>query len=431
MPENIFVSHEVVLVNHTLRKINKISVVDWFLYLTFFLVYELSATIYDLPNSDILRWVVCFLLIGRDLFISCSRYKGKYNLLPSEYVFLLFPLIIQSFWNPSMISTTLSRSLSFIIYSMAIYSFFRRPGITSERILRTFNLFCGVMVFVVLPLNILSINRVSFHGDYVGIYDNRNMTVSVLGSIYTILCFCLVKSKRKVLLLTVTGVTVYLIFLTHSRVAIVIAIVVTAFVYIIYSAKTDFKRSIRVLLFILFALVFIPFLGERFNIVSINRVLGSYTGVAETGLMRTSLWKLGLELFKQKPLFGWGNNVVYYNTFVLKIPGWGVHNSYLIMLIEGGIAGFLCYMGFFISAFRKCWSDYKICKKMSGEQKIRDLVMFCAAMCLILFINGFSESFLFSAGNLMALPFWFCYMGCRMYLQKKKIELREQGMVIA
>lgn len=399
------------------------------LLIPFLVVYELSATIYSLPNNDILRWVVCFLLVGVDFILVLAYNNGRLRLLPNEFLFLVFPLFIQSFWNQEQMGVALSRSFSFLLYCMAIVSLFHRKYMTSEKITKLFYVFFGISILLVLPLNILNYNMFSASGDYIGIYTNRNMTTSVLLSIFVMLgsILQLRKGKKKVeksIIIIMMLITVYLIFLTHSRMSI-IGVAIAFFMLWYYSSTRT--SGLRIILFGVLAVIFInilPLVGAKFGIVSIERIFTQSVANGSTGLFRNNIWETVINLVGQKPFFGWGNNAVYYNTFVNPVgSGWGVHNSYYVMLIEGGIAGTIFYFLFFLSSFSKCKKDYRECIALGIDHDSIILVRYCLITCVVLAINAFAESFLFSAGNILSLPFWFCLIGCRVFLQRKKREL--------
>lgn len=408
------------------------SIIDITVFLIFLLVYELSATIYSLPNSDILRWVVCSMLVVVDIVLSIKTNEGRFILLPREFLYLVYPLFIQSFWNFEQTGIALSRSLSFVLYCMALVSVFHRQYMTSGKIIKIFYIYFAVSILLILPLNIAAINRTSIVGDYLGIYNNRNMATSVMLSIFVMLGIILKlgperKIIKKLIIIFLMITSVYLNFITHSRMAI-IGVAVGFFMLWYYSSTR--KNALRILLIGIIAVVtlyFLPSIGNMFGITSVIRVFSAQVSNGSTGFFRNDLWDLFIELFKQKPLFGWGNNSVYYNTFVSPQGStWGVHNSYYVMLIEAGITGTICYALFFISVFRRCLKDYKSCLYLGMDKDSILLVRYCFITCITLGINAFVESFLFSAGNILSLPFWFSLIGCRIFLQKKKTELENE-----
>ena len=412
---------------------DKNSIIDIVLLLLFLIIYEFSATIYSLPNNDLLRWIVCLVLVIIDIIFALNNNGGKFQLLPKEFSYLIFPLFIQSFWNLNQTGIALSRSISFLLYSMAIYSLFHRPYMTPNRIKKLFDIYFGISIFVILPLNIISINRMSIAGDYLGIYNNRNMTTSVMLSIFIMLGIILKRGSNKkilekVVIVALTVISIYLNFITHSRMAI-IGITVASFMLLYYSVSK--KNGIRVIFIGLLAIVFIyalPFLGEKFRITSVTRILSAQVSNGSTGLFRNDIWSTFVDLVGQKPLLGWGNNSVYYNTFVNpQGVKWGVHNSYYVMLIEGGIVGTLFYGMFFASSFRNCLKDYKECIQRGMDKDSILLIRYCLVTCISLAINAFAESFLFSAGNVLSLPFWFSLIGSRVFLKRKRIELEKDA----
>ena len=285
------------------------------------------------------------------------------------------------------------------------------------------------MVFFVLLLNILQWGRTSRAGDYLGIYANRNLTVSIMCSILLLVMLLLFCQKRppKIILIISGALAIVLIFRTHSRMSIIELLIIIIGIIYLTQKRMNIIRFIITVLAIIIVLVLLFLLLKRLNIVAINRILAASNRQFSTGLNRGDVWQVGIDLFKQKPILGWGNNSVYYNINVLGTQtysgyGWGVHNSYLVMLVETGIIGCLFYLFFFFLYFKRIIKNYLICKKNNLNYKETMFVRICLLLCICLLVNGISESFLFAAGNIMTLPFWLSIICIDEFLHKKKQE---------
>lgn len=78
------------------------------------------------------------------------------------------------------------------------------------------------------------------------------------------------------------------------------------------------------------------------------------------GSGRLALWKEALELFMKRPVFGGGSgNAAYfaerYDVGERLRNGKAIHNSYLDLLVDYGITGFVLLMGFYIMCAGRVW----------------------------------------------------------------------------
>ena len=399
-------------------------------YIFFLLTFETCATVYALPYDTLIRWISCGLIIIDNAYYSIIRHEGILRILPSNYFMLVVPLFLQSFVNISQTGVALSRSFSFILYVFAIFSIVSRADFLANDIKKTYFLFAWSMVFFVLLLNIIQWGRTSRAGDFLGIYANRNLTVSVMCSILLLvilLLFCL-KRPPKIALIVLGVISIVMIFRTHSRMSIIELFIIIIGILYLVQKRMNIIRFIITVVGIIFIIGLLFVILKRLNIVAIDRILTASNREFSTGLNRGDVWQVGIDLFKQKPILGWGNNSVYYNINVLGTQtysgyGWGVHNSYLVMLVETGVVGCIFYLAFFFLYFKRIVKNYLICKKNNLGYKETMFVRVGLLICVCLLVNGISESFLFAAGNIMALPFWLSIICIDEFLHKKKQEI--------
>lgn len=399
---------------------------DIFLLLILLVIYATTATIYELPAGGLLRWGSCILLVVYHVFYAIAANEGKVVLLPKEFLFLFFPFAVQSFWNFEYIELALSRSLSFILYSMALYSLVNKPYMSSFRIKELYKTYSWITVLMVVLLNVINISNYSLNGDFYGIYANRTVTSCVLLSTLALTFLLLVQTRLKIckaVLIMFLILETYMLFTTHSRMAFLgFAFLVIAILFSIQTSLGLRGKLLISLLIVAFAVI-IPYLGIVYNIEAIVRVFSVQNEMGSMGIGRNT-WQIGFDLIRQKPLLGWGNNSVYYNTFINNAGGWGwgVHNSYLVMLVEGGIIGFAFYTLFFWSFFHSIIRKYKYCKIINLTYEEVLFVKILLVLSATLALNGMSESFLFSAGNVEGLPFWFSLFTLYAYMSRKMKE---------
>lgn len=412
-----------------MNKIEKsLSMLDKVLLFIFLLIFNISAGIPDSALIMTSRWLVCIALTVFDFFYAIRFNNFKIKILPKPFFLLFFPLLVQCLWDLDSIPVTFSRSLSFIFYCGAIYFFMNRKNESPSYIQKVYLFFSAFTGIFVLIVDLYFIGNYSINGDFVGFYPNRNMTVSLLLSGLILFSNFILNSSfklKKIIFLIYVMIMTYMIFITHSRMAFLCYLVMVLYFLMFVHTRKNTIRNIILFISIPFILSVLPTIGQIFDIESINRIFIKSTSDDSTGLGR-DVWNIGFALIAEKPLLGWGANSVYYHTFIESMSrwGWGVHNSYLIMLIEGGIIGATFYILFFVKMFYRCWKSYQRSLEFI-EPSEQIFVKICLLNCIVLLINGMSESFLFSAGNAMSLPFWFSLLTLYAYLDKKREMVQE------
>ncbi|WP_084364643.1 O-antigen ligase family protein [Clostridium tepidiprofundi] len=164
-----------------------------------------------------------------------------------------------------------------------------------------------------------------------------------------IMLFMSEKNKRNKLLLSMIVVLMFInILLTFSRNAWLGFAIGILILIILYSWKL-----IWLLLGVGLGGLFIPKVHMR---------LGEFVNYSQNDL-RFKLWKIAAKIIKKNPIKGIGNGnyVAYYDIYTKKYPElkcidhfrYPVHNSYLKVLSELGVIGFIPFMGIILSIFVK------------------------------------------------------------------------------
>lgn len=150
------------------------------------------------------------------------------------------------------------------------------------------------------------------------------------------------------------------IFLTLSRGAIIAVIIGLIINYLFKKASKKEKNMIKtILIFVLMTIILI--ILNKYGLLEMifNRFDSS---ISTGGSGRVELWTKAIDQFYRNPIFGVGiNNLQIYigNTYV--------HNTYLQVLAETGVVGFLTYILFLsnigklsINAYKKSKDNYYI-----------------------------------------------------------------------
>lgn len=160
------------------------------------------------------------------------------------------------------------------------------------------------------------------------------------------------KGSRIGLLLTVVT-----LLLTFSRGAFV----AVAFGILLYFVAAKTKTKIRMIIWgSIFGIGAIYFAQSYFNIDVVKIVTDRFTEVQGDGASgRFDIWGNGLKLFSDNPFFGIGiYNYRSYSNNMFGIDHY-MHNTFLEVLTESGMVGFILYSLFFLGLFRMFYKNRK------------------------------------------------------------------------
>jgi len=148
------------------------------------------------------------------------------------------------------------------------------------------------------------------------------------------------------------------IALSGTRTALIGSLVGTAFGL---ATLSRFRLATRVAIFLL--LVSVIFIGLPYvqSLESFQR-LGTTADELASGDLnnRTNNWREGLASFEEHPLFGVGGNMYRsINSLAKTAEGKVGHNSYLSVLVELGLIGFLIFAVILAIAFIQAWRQPK------------------------------------------------------------------------
>lgn len=113
--------------------------------------------------------------------------------------------------------------------------------------------------------------------------------------------------------------------------------------------------------------------GDRFT-------FDNLIGMGEYGTAnREKIWSAAIAQIEERPIFGYGNGASPY-VIALQYKYYGTHNSYLMILLEFGVVGFIICSAMFVSTYRRY-------KRQNNQ-------LFCSfIICIlvdIIFVEGFS-----------------------------------------
>lgn len=397
----------------------------YIIFTLFSVFYLLTSSIYALPGITMLRWIGSILLIS---YTWLFEKKVTIHFL-SSFIYIIIALIPTLVgWGGESTFYAYERIVSFFLVVCSLLSFMLTEETTTQTLQNLFEIYTGI-VGVLMVLSIL--RDFTLDGRMTGVYMNPNFLscVALFSAISSIAMFHILKGKkRRWIFLIFFFASTLCVIGSGSRMGIIcIALVIYLDVFLSapsYNLKYIFVQFIKLLIIT----VFVIYILRHYNIVALERLFSENQSVTgATGITRGDAWSDVLKIFSEKPLLGWGYASVGYNVFRVADDtfNWGMHSSYFIILCEMGIIGSLLFLSFFIDYFYKIYCRYKKIPNKTYVQ--RCFVKYLFLCCFIMLINAYSESFLFSLGNPMAICFWLPFIMLYCYLNKVKTKNKENN----
>ncbi len=200
-------------------------------------------------------------------------------------------------------------------------------------------------------------------------------------SIGCLYCFSKIYFKQKRLLFSILLVSFYAaIYLTGKRSFLILVPAIILVMLLVASIKS--KQTTRTII-----LIFLMFLAFPFLILLASSVITKGTGSIQLS-SREQLWGLAVNSFFEKPILGFGINSFdsLLNASGIRDQQYsfaGAHNSYLQILCEIGIVGFLLYYGFIIGITVKSYKGMFLKNNLPEDIK---LYLFASLMSIILIL---------------------------------------------
>ena len=399
------------------------KIISYFSFILFSIFYLTTASTIALPSASTLRWVGSFLLVGCVLIEMSISFKKNTLSIPNCFIYLFVALI------PTLLGIageatfySYGRIVSFFLIVWGLLLFFNMKSISTKDLVcffELYTLFAGIMMVLSVTSGHMLNDRFS------GIYANPNQLscIAVFTFIASAGLFFALKGKARRLLYGVFALlAAYCVLQTGSRMGAASLLLIIFIIPFILGKDNTVQTRIKQISLILFVGAIVLFILDRFEIVGLQRLLGTFDSNVESslGASRGDTWSDVYNIFSKKPLLGWGYGQVNYKVFEAKDTtyNWGIHSSYFSIICEMGIVGSLLFLGFFLSYF-SCVR--KLYKKANLPDTSTQLFKFLVLICFAMFLNAYSESYLFSMGNPMSVGFWLPFI--MLYaLPKKYIE---------
>ncbi|HRJ98088.1 MAG TPA: O-antigen ligase family protein [Ignavibacteria bacterium] len=345
-------------------------------------VILLFSSFFFLFDSIILQSVF-YILIGSAILLESTKLEFR-NIVIHDFI-IWFLLLI---WGGIAIGNSFSTYIGFMHYVCIILSpffiflIFNNLNIKKEYL----NLFFDILIISGVILSIISIYVIIVSGfnlklRLTSIWSHYNLLAAYLMILFMFcVSFLIHENKRsKKFFYSVSLFLIILgLFLTQTR-GVWLSTIVSFGIFFIKRPKV-IVPFISVLLIIL--VLFFDVINERvLTVVNFGKDVSS--------LGRLQAWMASWILFMENPIFGHGFDA-FRNMMENVFPVYFVvvthaHNTYLQILLELGLVGFLLYFSFFIKAFIYSFK-YEKNEKSKDLQKFYDGLQLSFIGLIIAFI---------------------------------------------
>ena len=349
------------------------------------LVYLLLPLFYSLTGINRLPLTLVFVLVLMPIVLFKSSFYAIFKLW--VYLPYIFSVIVASVLNNISLIERKSALIPIVISMICYLSFARtdseKPLIHFVYVLIVWGLINSV--FSVLQIFVSDIFYViSVNGRYVmsGIKRGYGL-VGMATQIGFQLCFIVSllvavavdRSNKKVVFYMSLSLLILGLVLTFSRAAILGTCVSIAIILFLLERKK----------------LLILYVGGGFvlgivYIVYLNLLPDNYSfflqGEDSSAKARVHFVKIGINMFLDKPLWGWG-----YGGFTENVVKYGsshrieAHNTFIQVLVEYGIVGFSAFMFLIIKSIKGYWRCFKNCG--SHEMKVISVGFFASLTAVL------------------------------------------------
>lgn len=226
-----------------------------------------------------------------------------------------------------------------------------------------------------------------------GFVDNANAAARYF--IVAMVFFTYLRSQYsqpaiKFLILLGIIVTYIGVFFTLSRSGIVLLFAAQALIFI---SQASGKQRLSILFLSVFGLILIWVISEN-ALKLTSTIIPAVTAGEDTIGLRYALWQAAFRMLTEKPITGVGIGeyrflVPYYSMDLPFIRGRSIwaHNTYIQILVETGVVGFILFMGMFLGS----WINF-LKARFPREHEFAPLVKYWFIVFSVMLLGGLTKS---------------------------------------
>ncbi len=339
------------------------------------------------------------------LAIFINNDKVKFDFYTSWAIIFLVYSLFSCLWAIDMepvFDVLKTLGLIFIVHVLLAQIIDKKEDV--EKLLKAnFIALLILLLYVVFNTDLSMLGKFRIGVDTLGELWNANdigIKMSI-GAVLSLYFMTKGKGLKSLACFVATLLFLFVILMTGSRTALLI-IAISIFMFFWLKAQKH-KTIIFIVMVVVFALgivliLKVPFLydiiGSRVENI-IKELMGQAVGEGSFNA-RQNMIELGLDWFKQRPLFGYGLN--NFGKLYAEEVGYSTysHNNFIEMLISGGIVGFIIYYLAYVYLF------VNLIKQVIVKKDLIAITLFVFNLSLII-MNISNISYYSTADNCMLM----------------------------
>lgn len=382
------------------RVLKKESKKNWFPLLVLTLIFFSSTCLYSMENRGI--YIIIILAITFIVGFSCLiSPKNIENLLNQGFTWwILFMFAMYTFYGVVLtVYNEYNWDYMLFILLIVLDVMIVFGQMSSKEVNDVFTKACAI-ASVLIAIYLISNEWGNILSGMIRIGDSASGNVNTVGvslGIFSLPIIYKVINERKIVYLCIYVLQVIFMLMTGSKKALIFIIIGIGILTII---KNKFRIHRYILPILISGLIILVILKNEyfyniigFRVVDFLGTLGFNISNAHDSYsteLRMKMYKIGWELFKQKPFFGSG----WFYFGVYSGLGTYTHNNFMEMLVTYGIMGFTMYYSMFLYVLNKLVRIVKYKKS---------LILYIVLICMMIINDTAAVSFSMNPINYIVL----------------------------
>ena len=248
----------------------------------------------------------------------------------------------------------------------------------------------------------------------------------------------IIKTSEKVILITCAICFILYILLASSRTAFLAIIALVVFINLYITIKKDYGQTIikRIGRFLLGTFLSLLVIIIAYYLSGVlcrcidenNSISRTYEWVTEPSSStdissgRFDIWTVHLKAWSDSPLFGFSSDGImdyienYYQDSYIRICATTSHNTYILLLTQGGMIGFVLMSIFMFLPF------IRVLKPIIKRKECPNHVLLFTVICIIIYASSLTYSYCFTILRFEGDIFWLALGGLNAYSYRLKNE---------